>query len=98
MSIFFPYPTKKTQRRNGTLKCVTAYRVILTLEIQKGGGSRFAYPKWVWSWYGGWWAQPANAKSNAAIAAGIWATAVAATWTISANKEVPVWSKGYGQG
>ncbi|CAL1710081.1 unnamed protein product [Somion occarium] len=33
-----------------------------------GGGSRFPYPKEVWSPAGGWWTRPSNWKSNTAIA------------------------------
>ncbi|KAF7321984.1 PALP domain-containing protein [Mycena kentingensis (nom. inval.)] len=32
-----------------------------------GGGSRYPYPKFVWSPAGGWWAQPASWKLNTFI-------------------------------
>ncbi|TFK52871.1 hypothetical protein OE88DRAFT_1697250 [Heliocybe sulcata] len=52
-----------------------------------GGGSRYPYPKEVWSPAGGWWTRPSNWKSNTAIAfAGILAITYA-TWQVSADKE-----------
>jgi hypothetical protein len=33
-----------------------------------GGGRRFHFPKWVWTPYGGWWADPPKWKRDTAIA------------------------------
>ena len=33
-----------------------------------GGGRRFLFPKWVWTPYGGWWADPPKWKRDTAIA------------------------------
>mmetsp|Transcript_25416 Transcript_25416/g.37476 ORF Transcript_25416/g.37476 Transcript_25416/m.37476 type:complete len:81 (-) Transcript_25416:123-365(-) len=32
-----------------------------------GGGRRFPFPKYVWTPYGGWWADPKNWKRNTAF-------------------------------
>ena len=53
-----------------------------------GGGSRYPYPKWVWSWFGGWWAEPANANRNALVSVGIYTGVLASIWTYSASIEV----------
>ena len=53
-----------------------------------GGGSRYPYPKWVWTWFGGWWPEPAKAKGNALVSLGIYSGALAALWTYSASLEV----------
>ena len=52
-----------------------------------GGGARYPYPKWVWSWFGGWWAEPANATKNALVSVGIYSVALAAMWSYSASIE-----------
>ena len=36
---------------------------------ESGGGPRHVYPKHVWSWSGGWWANPARWKGNTFFAA-----------------------------
>ncbi len=33
-----------------------------------GGGKRFLFPQWVWTPYGGWWADPPQWKRNTALA------------------------------
>jgi hypothetical protein len=53
-----------------------------------GGGARYPYPKWVWTWFGGWWAEPANAKKNAVVSVVIYSGALAALWSYSASIEV----------
>ncbi|KAG1870096.1 hypothetical protein DFJ58DRAFT_653273, partial [Suillus subalutaceus] len=53
-----------------------------------GGGARYPYPKHVWSPAGGWWARPANWRSNTVVTfAGIFAIAYG-VWTVSADREV----------
>ncbi|KAJ1569810.1 hypothetical protein HK096_001134 [Nowakowskiella sp. JEL0078] len=32
-----------------------------------GGGAQYPYPKWVWSYYGGWWPNPKNYFRNSVI-------------------------------
>lgn len=45
------------------------------------------YPKEVWSPAGGWYAQPANWKANTAIIGAAVVGIVAATWSLSAERE-----------
>ncbi|KFH44581.1 hypothetical protein ACRE_046390 [Hapsidospora chrysogenum ATCC 11550] len=52
-----------------------------------GGGGKIPYPKHVWSPAGGWYAQPANWKSNTIIAGAVMAAIVAVTWNFSAERE-----------
>ncbi|KAG2746600.1 hypothetical protein P692DRAFT_20835748 [Suillus brevipes Sb2] len=53
-----------------------------------GGGARYPYPKHVWSPAGGWWARPANWRSNTFITfAGMCAIAYG-VWNVSADREV----------
>ncbi|KAG2112805.1 hypothetical protein BD769DRAFT_1364397, partial [Suillus cothurnatus] len=50
-----------------------------------GGGARYPYPKHVWSPTGGWWAHPANWRSNTVITfAGIFAITYG-VWTVSTD-------------
>ena len=52
-----------------------------------GGGPRHVYPKHVWSWSGGWWANPARWKGNTAVAAGVLMVASAAVWAYGSSIE-----------
>ncbi|KAI9350342.1 hypothetical protein BDR26DRAFT_583799 [Obelidium mucronatum] len=52
-----------------------------------GGGARFAHPKWVWTYYGGWWPEPKNAKLNTLITFGAIAGLTGVVWSYSADKE-----------
>ena len=47
-----------------------------------------SYPKHVWSPSGGWYAQPANWKSNTAVMAGVIVGIAAILWSVSAEREV----------
>ena len=46
-----------------------------------------SYPKHVWSPAGGWYAQPANWRTNTAIMSAIVFGVVAMTWKLSADRE-----------
>ncbi|KAG1767642.1 hypothetical protein EDD22DRAFT_874777 [Suillus occidentalis] len=75
-----------------TLCCFrsTPRSLLLTSAESKnmGGGARYPYPKHVWSPAGGWWARPANWRSNTVITfAGIFAIAYG-VWNVSADREV----------
>ncbi len=52
-----------------------------------GGGSRYPYPKWVWSWFGGWWPEPAKAKTNTLISLGIYSGILTSLFYMSSNLE-----------
>ncbi|KAJ3021166.1 hypothetical protein HKX48_009086 [Thoreauomyces humboldtii] len=56
-----------------------------------GGGGKYPYPQWVWSYYGGWWSQPKNVVSNTIVTGLGVATLVALAWNVSANREVRYW-------
>jgi hypothetical protein len=60
----------------------------MSAEIFMGGGERFAYPKWVWSYYGGWWPTPKNYFRNTMITGGIILTLTAFVFQVSGSKEV----------
>ena len=53
-----------------------------------GGGPRHVYPKHVWSWSGGWWANPARWKGNTFFAAAAMCVASAAIWSYGSSLEV----------
>ncbi|KAJ3167786.1 hypothetical protein HDU87_001449 [Geranomyces variabilis] len=53
-----------------------------------GGGGKYPYPQWVWSYYGGWWPAPKNYFVNTIIAGAGVATLVATAWKFSANREI----------
>lgn len=57
-----------------------------------GGGRQFAYPKWVWSPSGGWWANPVNRNRNLAIyLVGVVFPLTSLAWTYSdANTGFPL--------
>ena len=48
---------------------------------------RYSYPKHVWSPAGGWYAQPANWKSNTAIMCVVIFGLTAVAWKIGAERE-----------
>ncbi|KAI8851874.1 hypothetical protein BC829DRAFT_386203 [Chytridium lagenaria] len=52
-----------------------------------GGGSHYPYPKWVWSYYGGWWATPKNVVTNSIITLGGVMTLAGVIWSASAERE-----------
>ncbi|KAI9763133.1 MAG: hypothetical protein M1840_000898 [Geoglossum simile] len=52
-----------------------------------GGGGKIPYPKHVWSPAGGWYAQPANWKSNTAIMGAVIVGITAMAWSVSAGRE-----------
>ncbi|EED21609.1 conserved hypothetical protein [Talaromyces stipitatus ATCC 10500] len=52
-----------------------------------GGGGKIPYPKEVWSPAGGWYAQPGNWKANTAVMGLAIVGIVAATWSLSAERE-----------
>ncbi|KAI9094912.1 hypothetical protein DFS34DRAFT_627671 [Phlyctochytrium arcticum] len=52
-----------------------------------GGGSKYPYPQWVWSYYGGWWPQPKHGLRNSVVTAGIVVGLTAVAWNFSANQE-----------
>ena len=52
-----------------------------------GGGPRYVYPKHVWSWSGGWWANPSRWKGNTAFAAAAIAVASVAVWSYGSSIE-----------
>ncbi|KAJ3411773.1 hypothetical protein HDV05_001731 [Chytridiales sp. JEL 0842] len=53
-----------------------------------GGGAHYPYPKFVWSYYGGWWPAPKRAGTNALITAGAIAGLAALVWSVSAEREL----------
>ncbi|KKK12699.1 hypothetical protein AOCH_000360, partial [Aspergillus ochraceoroseus] len=57
------------------------------LSVTMGGGGKIPYPKEVWSPAGGWYAQPANWRANTAIIGAAMIGIVAATWSLSAERE-----------
>ncbi|KAF9558984.1 hypothetical protein CPC08DRAFT_709225 [Agrocybe pediades] len=52
-----------------------------------GGGSRYPYPKYVWSPAGGWWTRPSNWATNTAVAAFGMLVVSIGIWNVSANLE-----------
>ncbi|KAF8816114.1 hypothetical protein BYT27DRAFT_6476340 [Phlegmacium glaucopus] len=71
-----------------------------------GGGSRYPYPKYVWSPSGGWWTRPSNWAANTAIASigilavtyGVWrVSASLEKRTVQPNRPIPsmLWAKEY---
>ncbi|PPQ73696.1 hypothetical protein CVT25_005594 [Psilocybe cyanescens] len=52
-----------------------------------GGGSRYPYPKYVWSPAGGWWVRPSNWASNTAVAVLGIVVVSATVWSASARLE-----------
>lgn len=60
----------------------------LLIETCSIANETFRYPKHVWSPAGGWYAQPANWKSNTAIMLGIVIGLTAMVWKVSAEREV----------
>ncbi|KAI8905953.1 hypothetical protein EDD86DRAFT_248890 [Gorgonomyces haynaldii] len=39
--------------------------------LSSGGGAKFKYPTWVWSYTGGWWPAPKHWVRNSIITGGI---------------------------
>ncbi|KAJ3296374.1 hypothetical protein HDU79_006853 [Rhizoclosmatium sp. JEL0117] len=52
-----------------------------------GGGARFAHPKWVWTYYGGWWPEPKGAALNSVITMGAILGLTGVAWSVSADRE-----------
>ncbi|KAI9014681.1 hypothetical protein HDU85_007331 [Gaertneriomyces sp. JEL0708] len=53
-----------------------------------GGGGKYPYPQWVWSWYGGWWPAPQRYVRNSIITGLGIAGGIALVWNYSANREL----------
>ncbi|TPX71082.1 hypothetical protein SpCBS45565_g01369 [Spizellomyces sp. 'palustris'] len=53
-----------------------------------GGGGKYPYPKWVWSYTGGWWPSPKRVVTNSLITGAGIAGLLALVWNFSANHEV----------
>ncbi|TPX31014.1 hypothetical protein SmJEL517_g05536 [Synchytrium microbalum] len=56
--------------------------------VLRSGGGNYPYPKWVWSWYGGWWPTPQNYVSNTIVTGLGIATIVGFGWKFSADREL----------
>ncbi|KAL8827140.1 MAG: hypothetical protein Q9191_003369 [Dirinaria sp. TL-2023a] len=56
--------------------------------VSQSSGGKIPYPKHVWSPAGGWYAQPANWKSNTAVMAAVVVGITAIAWSVSAEREV----------
>ncbi|EDQ90932.1 uncharacterized protein MONBRDRAFT_15467, partial [Monosiga brevicollis MX1] len=54
----------------------------------QGGGARYAYPKYVWSPAGGWWAEPRSWKANTIMAGVLIAAACVPLAYLSSQREV----------
>ncbi|GAB7358954.1 hypothetical protein MBLNU230_g5029t1 [Neophaeotheca triangularis] len=52
-----------------------------------GGGGKVSYPKHIWSPAGGWYAQPANWRTNTAVMMGVIVGLTAMAWSVSADRE-----------
>lgn len=48
--------------------------MLITRILKSGGGPNAQYPKWVWSYYGGWYAAPENYIRNTIITGSLIAT------------------------
>jgi hypothetical protein len=77
-------PEKKKEKKKSLRKKKKKKK---TPGFEMGGGGRFAYPRWVWSPAGGWWASPAHWRRNTAIAGAAFALCLAPLAVLSCRVE-----------
>ncbi|KAI9208128.1 uncharacterized protein BJ171DRAFT_471824 [Polychytrium aggregatum] len=93
-----PGPLPRTQpghlqRRIGDLpphsrESKTALDIAGTAYTRLGGGGKYPFPQWVWSYSGGWWGLPKQWKSNSVITATAMVAATGVVFNFSAGREI----------